>query len=84
MPVGTQAAMKGLTREQLLMTGAEISLVNTYHAYLQPGHEVVREFGGLHGFMGHPLPILTDSGGFQVFSLGAQMEKKHLARSMKQ
>ncbi len=44
MPVGTQAAMKGLTREQLVSTGAEISLVNTYHAYLQPGHEVVREF----------------------------------------
>ncbi len=84
MPVGTQAAMKWLTREQLLSTGAEISLVNTYHAYLQPGHEVVREFGGLHGFMQHPLPILTDSGGFQVFSLGAQMEKKHLARSSKQ
>ena len=84
MPVGTQAAMKWLTREQLLSTGAEISLVNTYHAYLQPGHEVVREFGGLHGFMQHPLPILTDSGGFQVFSLGAQMEKKHLARSRQQ
>lgn len=81
MPVGTQAAMKWLTREQLLSTGAEISLVNTYHAYLQPGHEVVREFGGLHGFMQHPLPILTDSGGFQVFSLGSQMEKKNFSKN---
>jgi tRNA-guanine transglycosylase len=81
MPVGTQAAMKGLTKEQLLDTGAEISLVNTYHAYLQPGHELVREFGGLHNFMKHPLPILTDSGGFQVFSLGAQMEKKNFSKN---
>ncbi len=83
MPVGTQAAMKGLTREQLVSTGAEISLVNTYHTYLQPGHEVIRSFGGLHDFMQHPLPILTDSGGFQVFSLGAQMEKRHLGKNEK-
>ena len=78
MPVGTQAAMKWLTREELVATGAEISLVNTYHTYLQPGHEVIRAFGGLHDFMQHPLPILTDSGGFQVFSLGSQMEKRQL------
>lgn len=84
MPVGTQAAMKWLTREQLLETGAEISLVNTYHAYLEPGHEVVREFGWLHSFMQHPLPILTDSGGFQVFSLGAQMEKRQRAENREQ
>ena len=81
MPVGTQAAMKGLTREELVSTGAEISLVNTYHTYLQPGHEVIRGFGWLHGFMQHPLPILTDSGGFQVFSLGSQMEKKNLSKN---
>ncbi len=84
MPVGTQAAMKGLTREQLLSTGAEISLVNTYHTYLEPGHETIRAFGGLHQFMGHPLPILTDSGGFQVFSLGSQMEKKHFEKGRRQ
>jgi queuine tRNA-ribosyltransferase len=81
MPVGTQAAMKWLTREQLLSAGAKISLVNTYHTYLQPGHELIREFGGLHNFMNHPLPILTDSGWFQVFSLGSQMEKKNFSKN---
>ncbi len=70
MPVGTQATVKSLTPEQVKETGAEIILSNTYHLYLRPGHELVREAGGLHKFMHWDKPILTDSGGFQVFSLG--------------
>jgi queuine tRNA-ribosyltransferase len=69
MPVGTQAAVKGLRNEALEELGAEIILANTYHLYLRPGHEAVRELGGLHKFMSWPRAILTDSGGFQVFSL---------------
>ncbi len=70
MPVGTQATVKALTPAQISETGAEIILSNTYHLYLRPGHEIVREAGGLHNFMRWDRPILTDSGGFQVFSLG--------------
>lgn len=70
MPVGTQATVKALTPDQVKETGAEILLSNTYHLYLRPGHELVREAGGLHRFMHWDRPILTDSGGFQVFSLG--------------
>ncbi len=70
MPVGTQATVKSLTPEQVKETGAEILLSNTYHLYLRPGHELVREAGGLHRYMRWDRPILTDSGGFQVFSLG--------------
>lgn len=70
MPVGTQATVKSLTPEQVKETGAEILLSNTYHLYLRPGHELVRDAGGLHKFMHWDKPILTDSGGFQVFSLG--------------
>ncbi|HKV62363.1 MAG TPA: tRNA guanosine(34) transglycosylase Tgt [Candidatus Acidoferrum sp.] len=69
MPVGTQATVKGLTQEALEELGAEIILANTYHLYLRPGHELVRKLGGLHKFMSWPRAILTDSGGFQVFSL---------------
>lgn len=69
MPVGTAGAMKGLTLEDLEMLGAEILLCNTYHLHLRPGEDVVEEAGGLHGFIGWKKPILTDSGGFQVFSL---------------
>jgi queuine tRNA-ribosyltransferase len=69
MPVGTQASVKGLTQEALEELGAEILLANTYHLYLRPGHELVRKLGGLHQFMSWPRAILTDSGGFQVFSL---------------
>jgi queuine tRNA-ribosyltransferase len=69
MPVGTQATVKGLTQEALEDLGAEIILANTYHLYLRPGHELVRKLGGLHQFMSWPRAILTDSGGFQVFSL---------------
>jgi queuine tRNA-ribosyltransferase len=69
MPVGTQATVKGLTPEQLRTTGTRMLLANTYHLALRPGEEVVRSLGGLHSFMGWDGPILTDSGGFQVFSL---------------
>ena len=71
MPVGTRATVKGVLPEQLKDLGASIILANTYHLYLRPGHEVIGEFGGLHGFMGWDGPILTDSGGFQIWSLGA-------------
>jgi len=69
MPVGTHAAVRALTPEQLRQTGARIVLANTYHLALRPGPELVRKAGGLHRFMAWPGPILTDSGGFQVFSL---------------
>jgi queuine tRNA-ribosyltransferase len=69
MPVGTAGTVKGMTQETLEALGVEILLANTYHLYLRPGNEVIREMGGLHRFMGWPHPILTDSGGFQVMSL---------------
>ena len=69
MPVGTQATVKTLTPEEVEGLGAQIILNNTYHLYLRPGHELVRELGGLHRFQNWNGPILTDSGGFQVFSL---------------
>src|ERR1700687_6445694 len=69
MPVGTQAPVKALTQEALEELGAGIILANTYHLYLRPGHELVRKLGGLHQFMSWPRAILTDSGGYQVFSL---------------
>ncbi len=68
-PVGTQAAVKALTPAQVAELGASLVLANTYHLYLRPGDELVREMGGLHHFMQWPNPMLTDSGGFQVFSL---------------
>ncbi len=70
MPVGTQATVKTLTPDELVDAGAAIILANTYHLSLRPGAERVARFGGLHRFMGWERPILTDSGGFQVFSLG--------------
>ncbi len=69
MPVGTAATVKGLTQESLESLGAQILLANTYHLYLRPGHELIRRMGGLHRFMSWPRAILTDSGGYQVFSL---------------
>lgn len=70
MPVGTQATVKGLTQRELLCDlDAKIILANTYHLYLRPGHDLIQSFGGLHKFMNWPRAILTDSGGFQVFSL---------------
>ena len=71
MPIGTAATVKGLTQESLEELNAQILLANTYHLYLRPGHELIRGMGGLHGFMSWPRPILTDSGGFQVFSLSS-------------
>src|SRR5205807_1435261 len=69
MPVGTLASVKGVPQDILEELGVQILLGNTYHLYLRPGVETVRELGGLHGFMAWPRAILTDSGGFQVFSL---------------
>jgi queuine tRNA-ribosyltransferase len=74
MPVGTCGTVKGVTPEELVACGAEIVLANTFHLLLRPGPEVVRDHGGLHGFMNWRGPILTDSGGYQVFSL-AEMRK---------
>jgi queuine tRNA-ribosyltransferase len=68
-PVGTQATVKALTPAQLEDLGASLILANTYHLYLRPGHDLIRDQGGLHAFMRWPGPILTDSGGYQVFSL---------------
>jgi len=70
MPVGTQATVKTMTPADLKDIGAQIILSNAYHLYLRPGHGLVKKFGGLHGFMGWDRPVLTDSGGFQVFSHG--------------
>ena len=69
MPVGTQATVKSISPEELKELGAQIILSNTYHLYLRPGDELVKEVGGLHKFMNWDRPILTDCGGFQVFSL---------------
>lgn len=73
-PVGTQATVKAITPAQLEDLGASLVLANTYHLYLRPGDELVAELGGLHKFMQWPHPMLTDSGGFQVFSLSARRE----------
>lgn len=70
MPVGTQGTVKAMLPEGLKETGAQIILANTYHLFLRPGHELIERMGGLHKFMNWDRPILTDSGGFQVFSLG--------------
>ncbi|MGB3366202.1 MAG: tRNA guanosine(34) transglycosylase Tgt, partial [Acidaminobacteraceae bacterium] len=70
MPVGTKATVKAMTPEELKDINAQIILSNTYHLYMRPGHDLVRRAGGLHKFMNWDGPILTDSGGFQVFSLG--------------
>lgn len=70
MPVGTRATVKAMTPEEVRDLGAQIILCNTYHLYLRPGHGLIEEAGGLHKFMNWNGPILTDSGGFQVFSLG--------------
>lgn len=76
MPVGTQATVKAVTPRDLKEIGAQVILSNTYHLYLRPGHELVKEAGGLHKFMNWDRPILTDSGGFQVFSLSDLREIK--------
>ena len=69
MPVGTNATVKAMSPDEMKELGAEILLSNTYHLYLRPGHDIIKEVGGLHKFMKWSGPILTDSGGFQVFSL---------------
>ena len=74
MPVGTQATVKGLTPEMVRSAGAQIILGNTYHLALRPGDDLIAELGGLHRFMHWDGPILTDSGGFQVFSLASQVK----------
>ena len=74
MPVGTNGSVKGVSPEEVEATGASMILANTYHLYLRPGHELVRELGGVHEFMRWGGPILTDSGGYQVFSLAGSNE----------
>src|SRR5580658_5410544 len=74
MPVGTQATVKGLTPQLVRDAGAQIILGNTYHLTLRPGDELIAELGGLHRFMAWDGPILTDSGGFQVYSLAANLK----------
>jgi queuine tRNA-ribosyltransferase len=75
IPVGTQATLKALTPEQLAATGAQAVLANAYHLYLRPGHELIDKAGGLHSFMHWDKPTFTDSGGFQVMSLGVGFKK---------
>lgn len=75
MPVGTQGTVKAMTPEELKSIGAQIVLANTYHLYLRPGHKLIKELGGLHKFMHWAKPILTDSGGYQIFSL-ADLRRK--------
>src|SRR3970040_167636 len=72
MPVGTQGAVKAMTSRDLEEVGASILLGTTYHLYLRPGDEIIARRGGLHRFMGWSRPLLTDSGGYQVFSLAAR------------
>lgn len=79
MPVGTRATVKTLTPDELKSAGAQIILANTYHLYLRPGHEIVKKMGGLHKWMNWDGPILTDSGGYQVFSLGKHDAKRSVA-----
>ncbi|MCI0461029.1 MAG: tRNA guanosine(34) transglycosylase Tgt [Gemmataceae bacterium] len=74
MAVGTQATVKGLTTDQLREAGVQVVLGNTYHLALRPGHELIADLGGLHRFMGWDRPILTDSGGYQVYSLAASRQ----------
>ncbi|PIR78547.1 MAG: tRNA guanosine(34) transglycosylase Tgt [Candidatus Magasanikbacteria bacterium CG10_big_fil_rev_8_21_14_0_10_36_16] len=83
MPVGTQATVKTLSKEDLNTIGAQIILANTYHLHLRPTEDLIAKFGGLHKFMNWDKPILTDSGGFQVFSLGLQKEAKDVTSNEK-
>ena len=69
MPVGTRGSVKGVLPQQLAETGAQICLANTYHLLLRPGSELIARMGGLHKFMNWPRPILTDSGGYQAYSM---------------
>ncbi len=90
MPVGTIGTVKAMSPDELREIGAEIILCNTYHLYLRPGHEIIKALGGIHGFMNWDRPVLTDSGGFQIFSMSALRKigregvhfKSHLDGSM--
>jgi len=87
VPVGSQATVKSLTPEDLKKIGVQVFFANTYHLYLRPGEEIVDSFGGLHNFMSWDRPLMTDSGGFQVFSLGSgkiKKSKSHLAQKEKE
>ncbi len=81
MPVGTAATIKGITREGIAQMKTQIMLSNTYHLMLRPGADIVEKMGGLHRFMNVELPILTDSGGFQVFSLGNTRSGRSLVKT---
>ena len=81
MPVGTRGTVKALTQEMLETLDARIILGNTYHLFLRPGHQLIDELGGLHKFMSWNRSLLTDSGGFQVFSLGDLRKIKEEGRS---
>src|SRR3990167_191436 len=70
VPVATQAVIKTLTSEEVIATKSQILICNTFHLHLKPGEKIVKSSGGLHEFMNWPKPLMTDSGGFQVFSLG--------------
>jgi queuine tRNA-ribosyltransferase len=83
MPIATKGAVKNLSPEDLTSIGAEIVLGNTYHLWLRPGDELIAKAGGLHSFMNWHGPILTDSGGYQVFSLGARAKEKYGASGVK-
>lgn len=83
MPVGTLATVKSLDTQDIEKTAAQIILANTYHLYLRPGMETLQALGGIHQFMGWQKPILTDSGGFQVFSLGKQLDEKNTSTTSK-
>ncbi len=83
VPVGSQATVKSLTPEDLKKIGVQVFFANTYHLYLRPGEEIIDSFGGLHNFMSWNGPIITDSGGFQVFSLGSGKTKKSHSFSAK-
>lgn len=79
VPVGSQATVKSLTPQDLKEIGVQVFFANTYHLYLRPGAEVIQKLGGLHKFMNWDRPLMTDSGGFQVFSLGSGKIKKHIS-----
>lgn len=76
VPLATKATVKGLLPAEVAALGYDMVLGNTFHLFLDPGHDLIESFGGLHRFMGWDGPILTDSGGFQVFSLGALRKVK--------
>ena len=77
MPVGTNATVKAMTKDWLAEIGFSVILANTYHLYLRPGMSIIEKAGGLHKFNGWNKPILTDSGGFQVFSLSENRKSRH-------